>query len=287
MAHAFAADAVVQPDPSTVKSVDDPPPAPAAPPGRHDAVDGSRTASPAMGSQAASPPEGEKKKKKKVAVGNKLNRQKEEVNQAINRMGMVPSEELGEVYDSMSHTYLMVRGAAAGDLGKAVLAGSNEALARLMEQMVDTSADFMRETSSGIVGGLAIDRDDVCEMVTALLSSEDAKVRESALSALQIRLHSPRVLNALHDAQQGKILEFSREKDVILQVPASDPDITKTPPGRRPAAPCAHFTQLRTRASAGSSVRRYLGAMVFTWRWNFSLVCSTDAHATQERHPCA
>ena len=111
----------------------------------------------------------------------------------------------------------MVRGAAAEDLGKAVVAGNTEALARLMEQMVDTSADFMRETAAGVVGVIAIERDDVCEMVMALLSSEDAQVRESALSALKIRLHSPRVLNALRDAQEGKILEFSREQDVIVQ----------------------------------------------------------------------
>ena len=65
----------------------------------------------------------------------------------------------------MSHTYLMVSGAAAGDLGKAAIAGSEEALSRLLHQLADTAADFMRESAAGIVGGIAIDRDDVCEQI--------------------------------------------------------------------------------------------------------------------------
>jgi len=131
-----SADAGVQPAPSAGNRADEPSPASATRPSRHDAGEGPLSASPAMVSRegsppakspaeeskkgaqtsspavgssdalppATSPPEGDKKKKKKVGVGNKLTRQKEEVNEAIHRMGMVPTEEMGQVYDAMSHT---------------------------------------------------------------------------------------------------------------------------------------------------------------------------------------
>ena len=131
-----SADAGMQPAHSAGNMVDQPSPASATRPSRHDAGEGPLAASPAMVSREASPPakspaeeskkgsrisppaigtvealppatnppEGDKKKKKKVVVGNKLTRQKEEVNEAINRMGMVPTEEMGQVYDAMSHT---------------------------------------------------------------------------------------------------------------------------------------------------------------------------------------
>jgi len=159
-------------------------------------------------------------KKKAAGEGRVSRKKKEELGRAIQRMDAEAAEELGQVYDAMSHTYLMVRGAAAGDLGKAAIAGSEEALSRLLHQLADTAADFMRESAAGIVGGIAIDRDDVCEQILSLLSSAEAKVRESALSALSIRLQSPRVLAALRDAQEGRLKEFARETHVLLAVAA-------------------------------------------------------------------
>jgi hypothetical protein len=139
------------------------------------------------------------------------------VQDAINRLGAT-AETHGEVYNACSHTYLMVRDSATQDLGVEVARGNRQALERLLEQMQDTSEGFVREQAAKAAGTAAMDNDEVYAAILPLLNHVDHNVRRTALIALKKRLHSERVVAAAHEAHEGRVAEFDRERDCIAAV---------------------------------------------------------------------
>jgi len=136
------------------------------------------------------------------------------VQDAISRLNAT-AEAYGEVYNACSHTYLMVRDSATQDLGVEVARGNRDALERLLEQMQDRSEGFVREQAAKAAGTAAMDNDAIYSAILPLLDHVDHNVRRTALIAVKKRLHSERVEVAAHEALEGRVSEFDRERDAI------------------------------------------------------------------------
>eukprot|EP00961_Rhodomonas_salina_P237191 3205930-Rhodomonas_salina.1 len=140
-----------------------------------------------------------------------------EVQSTAARLEAVPGK-LGEVYDAASHTWILVRESATGQLGDSVTKGSEHALQRLLDQLQDPSNRYIRETAGRSLGSIAVNDNKVCSAIIPILSNEESCVRETAIAAVRIRLHSERVVFALQESQEGRVTAFEAEEKLLEAV---------------------------------------------------------------------
>jgi HEAT repeat protein len=130
--------------------------------------------------------------------------------------------ELGPIYDTCSHAWVMIRETAVEELTDSLRDGNKNdrevALKELLGQVRHSPVKYIREQSAKGLGSVAAKNPAIRDAVMELLDDEDAGVREAAVIALRQRLQSKEMVQALNDAQKGVIEAFELEKPMIEKI---------------------------------------------------------------------
>lgn len=137
--------------------------------------------------------------------------------------------ELGPIYDTCSHAWVMIRETAVEELTDSLRDGNKEekavALKELIAQVRHSTVKYIREQSAKGLGGVAAHSARVRDAVMELLDDEDAGVREAAVIALRQRLQSKMMIDALKDSQKGIEDAWELEKPMISKIHALIDDV--------------------------------------------------------------